>query len=102
MGCRTSGLRCQIWHAATTMPICCRSCRNERTSGRTAIEAAPADHHGRKKILARPVERNPRSAASRDKRLAEPAEMQTQDLLRPMSEFDPLEPALLHDRLKDR
>ena len=28
--------------------------------------------------------------------------MQTQDLLRPMSEFDPLEPALLHDRLKDR
>ena len=28
--------------------------------------------------------------------------MQTQDLLRPISEFDPLEPALLHDRLKDR
>jgi hypothetical protein len=28
--------------------------------------------------------------------------MQTQDLLRPMSEFDPLEPALLHDRLNDR
>jgi hypothetical protein len=32
----------------------------------------------------------------------ERAEMLAQDLLRPMSEFDPLEPALLHDRLKDQ
>jgi hypothetical protein len=28
--------------------------------------------------------------------------MLAQELFRPMSEFDPLEPALLHDRLKDQ